>query len=599
MAMANDGGRAGRGDKNLNKLSKLLLAGALASAPFLPHAAGLPDPVPLRLIHINDLHGSLESSAGLSLTLADPGAAAGAPALRVPVGGAPALAGLVKSLRAGSPYSLMTAGGDLVGAAPLISSLFRHESTIEVLNDMGLDVSSFGNHEFDEGSVELARLIKGGCAATKPDAVITSCARETYRGAKFTYLGANVINEKGPPLAAPYTIRTFAGIPVGIIGAVTIQTPTLVTPSGVAGLKFIDEAEGVNRAADELRAKGVRAMVAIFHEGIEIDSRADWNDTSCPGAAGPLLDIARRLAPEIRVVLSGHTHRGYRCEIGGRLLIQSTSYSRGISVVDVELDRSTRAMLPPVRSLNLPVLNDRTDAAMRAKLVAATPEPFRKALSDAKPDPKIAARVEAYAALVKPKADRVVARIGGPLTHTRTDRTDTSMARLIADAQLAATRSEGAQLALMNPGGVRGGLVCAAPPCPVTFGQIFLVQPFGNSLVVMNLTGEQLKRALEQARRPGAEPYLLHPSEGFTYAWVNDAPQGSQVSDMRLMGQAIDPAKTYRVTVNNFLADGGDGFTVLKEGKDLKGGGQDIDALMAYMAAEQRNPIPTARITRR
>lgn len=596
--MANDGGRAGRGDTKLKRLSRLLLAAALATAPLLSTAADLPDPVALRLIHINDFHGALESSAGLSLTIGErPGA--GPATLRVPAGGAPALAGLVRSLRAGSPNSLMIAGGDLVGAAPLVSSLFRHESTIEVLNDIGLEVSSFGNHEFDDGTKELQRLIKGGCAATMPDGVITSCARETYRGVKFTYLGANVINTKGEQLAAPYLIKRVSGIPVGIIGAVTIQTPTLVTPSGVAGLQFIDEADAVNRAAGELRAKGVRAMVAVFHEGIEIDGRADWNDTSCPGAAGPLLGIAQRLAPEIRVVLSGHTHRGYRCEIGGRLLIQSTAYGRGISVVDVELDRSTRAMLPPARSMNLPVMNERTEPETRAKVIAGMPEPWARALSDAKPDAKIAAKVAAYAALAKPKADRVVARIGGALTHSRTDRTDTPMGRLIADAQLSATRTEGSQLALMNPGGVRGGLVCAAPPCPITFGQVFLVQPFGNSLVVMNLTGEQLKRALEQAHRPGAEPYLLHPSEGFTFTWTNDAPKGSQVSDMRLMGQPIDPAKTYRVTVNSFLADGGDGYTVLKEGKDLKGGGQDIDALMAYMAAEQRGPSPAARITRR
>ena len=577
----------------LARLAPLLLAAACATSPTPTER------VPLRFIHINDFHGSLESNAGLTLTLADPGAAADAPGLRVPVGGAPALAGLVRSLRAGSPNSLMIAGGDLVGAAPLVSSLFRHESTIEVLNDIGLEVSSFGNHEFDEGSVELRRLIQGGCATNKADAVITSCALGTYGGVKWTYLGANVVNVAGPTLAAPYTVRNFGGVPVGIIGAVTIQTPTLVTPSGVAGLKFIDEAEGVNRAAEELRAKGVRAMVAVFHEGIEINSRADWNDTTCPGAVGPLLGIARRLAPEIKLVFSGHTHRGYRCEIEGRLLIQSTSYGRGISVVDVELDSATGTMSAPVRSLNLPVLNERTEPAVRDKLVAGTPEPFRKALAEAKPDAKVAARVEAYAALVKPRAERVVARIGGAFTHSRTDRTDTSMARMIADAQLAATRAEGSQLALMNPGGVRGGIVCSAPPCPVTFGQVFLVQPFGNSLVVMNLTGAQLKSALEQSHRPGADPYLLHPSEGFTFTWTDAAPPGAQVSDLRLAGAPIDPAATYRVTVNSFLADGGDGFTVLKQGKDLKGGGQDIDALMAYMAAAQRSPVPTPRITRR
>jgi len=334
----------------------------------------------------------------------------------------------------------------------------------------------------------------------------------------------------------------------------------------------------------------------VFHEGIGING--DWNDTRCPGAAGPLLDIARRLAPEIRVVLSGHTHQGYRCEVEGRLLIQSTSYGRGISVVDVELDRSTRAMLPPVRSLNLPVLNHRTEPAMREKVVAATPEPFRKALAEAKEDPKIAAKVEAYAALAKPKADREVARIGGPFTHSRSDRADTPNGRLIADAQLAATKAMGAQFAFMNPGGVRAGFLCTTPPCPVTFGNVFIVQPFGNSLVVMNLTGEQVRRALEQQWRASGEPYLLAPSLGFTFTWNNAAPKGQQVSDMRLEGAPIDPAKTYRVTVNSFLADGGDGFTVFKEGKDTTGGGQDIDALLAWLAAAQRSPDPKARITR-
>lgn len=581
---------------NLRATLALLAAAALPGAGLAAHL----DPVPVRLIGINDFHGYLEPGPGLTLTLPD-GSAPGAPALRgVVVGGAPALSGLVKGLRAGSPYSLMIAAGDLVGAAPLVSSLFKHESTIEVLNDIGLEVSSFGNHEFDEGSVELARMIKGGCAATKVDGVVASCARETYGGTRFTYLGANVLDSKGKAIAAPYIVKDYDGIRVGIIGAVTKSTATLVTPSGVAGLQFVDEADAVNRAADELRAKGVRAMVAVFHEGIEIEGLAEWNNTSCPGAAGPLLDIARRLAPEIRVIFSGHTHRGYRCEIGGRLLIQGTSYGRGVSVVDVELDRSTGAMLPPVRSQNLPVLNDLTDAGSRSKVLAGTPEPFRKVLADAKPDAKIAERVAAYAALVKPKAERVVARIGGAFTQSRSERADTPAGRMVADAQLAATRQHGAQFALMNPGGVRGsGLLCAAPPCEVTFGQVFSLQPFGNSLVVMNLTGEQLKRALEQQHRPGAEPYLLQPSEGFTFTWDNAAPRGSQVSDMRLAGQPIDPAKTYRVTVNSFLADGGDGFAALKEGTDLKGGGQDIDALMAYLAAEPRTPTRSTRITRR
>ena len=578
----------------LTRLAPLLLVAACATTP------PPPERVALRLIGFNDFHGNLESSPGLVLNVAERPGVADTPRLRVPVGGAAAFGGLVKSLRAGSPHSLVVAGGDRVGAAPLVSSLFRHESTIEVLNDVGLEVSSFGNHEFDDGITETRRLMKGGCLENKPDALITSCTRGPYAGAKFDYLGANVIDAQGRPVAAPYVIKTYGGIPVGVIGAVTQLTPTLVMPSGVQGLTFGDEAEAVNRAADELRAKGVRAMIAVFHEGIHLGPGADWNDTACPGKAGPLLVIARRLAPEIRVVFSGHTHIGYRCEFEGRLLVQSTAYGRGLSVVDVELDRATGTMLPPVRSMNLPVMNERTEPEIRAKVIAGMPAPFAKVLADAKPDAQIAEKVAAYAALAKPKAERVVARIGGAFPHSRTERTDTAAGRLVADAQLAASRAQGAQFALMNSGGVRvPGLVCASPPCPVTFGQVFTMQPFGNSIVVMNLTGEQVKRALEQQHRPTADPYFLHPSAEFSFAWDNNAPRGEQVRDMRLNGEPIDPKRTYRVAVNSFLADGGDGFSVLKEGKELKGAGQDLDALMAYLAAEQRSPDPRQRITRR
>ncbi|MEO7742282.1 MAG: metallophosphoesterase, partial [Usitatibacter sp.] len=367
--------------------ARLLLAAVLA----VTLGSCVTDPgergrVALRLITINDFHGNLEAAPTLQLVLTDPGETAGAQPMRVRVGGAAALAGIAKQLRKGSRNSLMVAGGDLIGAAPLPSTLFRHESTVEILGDIGLDVSSLGNHEFDAGEIELQRIIRGGCAANPPASTSISCAEGRYKGTRYTYIAANVRDSGGKPIVAPYVIRTFEGIPVGFIGAVTKTTPQLVVPSGIAGLTFGDEADAVNRSAEELRAQGVRALVAVFHEGMELgtpDKRGDWNDITCPDARGALLDIARRLAPEIRVVISGHTHQGYRCELDGRLLIQSTSYGRGIGVVDVELDRSTGAMLPPVRSINLPVLNEQTDPAQRAKLIAATPEPFAAALREA------------------------------------------------------------------------------------------------------------------------------------------------------------------------------------------------------------------------
>ena len=562
------------------------------------------EPVPLRLIAFNDFHGNLEST-GLSLTLTDPDDAQ--KTLRLPVGGAAALAGLVSTLRAGAPHSLVLSGGDLFGASPLVSTLFRHESTVDVMNQLGLEVGTLGNHEFDAGLGELKRLVGGGCAENAPDAATTSCAAEaSYRGAKFAVLGANVIAKaSGKPEFAPYVIKRYGGIPVGIIGAVTKTTPHIVMPSGIAGLKFIDEAEAVNRSARELRARGVKAIVAVFHEGGELGSsgqRADWNDTSCPGAHGPIFEIASRLSRDIGVIFSAHTHQGYRCIVDGRLIIQATSYGRGVSVVDLMLDPKTRDIdAASTRSTNLPVVNERTEPAVRERLAHALPAPYGDALLATQPDAAIASKVAEYAALVAPKAERPVGQIAASYTR-RNHQGDSSAGRLIADAQLAATRAPeagGAQIAFMNQGGIRSDLECSSPPpCTVSFGQIFTMQPFGNSLVVMSLSGAQIKALLEAQQRGNAtEPTFLQASAGFSYTWQADAPAGQRVRDMTLDGAPVQAGQTYRVTVSNFLAEGGDGFAMLRQGRQQTGGMQDVEALAAYLKRTAVNePVAEPRI---
>jgi 5'-nucleotidase len=576
----------------------VLLGGAVQAA------GPRPAPVPLRLIGINDFHGNLEAGS-LSLTLPDP-QAPGTP-LRVPAGGAAALAGLVKTLRAGAPHSLMLSAGDLIGASPLVSTLFRHESTVEVMNTIGLELDALGNHEFDAGVTELKRVGQGGCAATAPESPISSCALGTYAGARFPLLSANVLDARGQPVFAPYVIKRYAGIRVGVIGAVTRATPSIVVPSGVAGLRFIDEADAVNRAAKRLRAQGVKAIVAVFHEGGELGTpqqRGDWNDLRCPDAHGPIFEIAKRLSPDVGVIFSAHTHQGYRCEVDGRIIIQGTSYGRGISVVDVALDRATRRFVPALtRSINLPVLNERTDPALRERLAAALPPPYGEVLRSARPDAAVAAQVARYTAVAAPRAARPVGQINGNFVRGGS-RTDSAAGRLVADAQLAATRGAqagAAQIAFMNPGGIRSDLECpGTPPCTVTFGQVFTMQPFGNSLMVMSLSGAQVKALLESQQKPSAtEPTFLQPSEGLTYTWQADAPAGERVRDLRLNGQALEPAQAYRVTVNNFLAEGGDGFVLLKEGTARLGGAQDADALVAYLdASPPREPSAQARVTR-
>lgn len=577
---------------------------AAALLVLLGSAALAAEPVPLRLIGINDFHGNLETGS-LSLTLPDP-QAPGTP-LRVPAGGAAALAGLVQTLRAGAPHSLMLSAGDLIGASPLVSTLFRHESTVEVMNRIGLELSALGNHEFDAGVAELKRVGRGGCAATVPESAISSCALGTYGGARFPLLSANVLDTRGKPVFAPYVVKRYAGIRVGIIGAVTRSTPSIVVPSGVAGLRFIDEAEAVNRAARRLRAQGVKAIVAVFHEGGELGTpqqRGDWNDTRCADAHGPIFDIARRLSRDVGVIFSAHTHQGYRCEVDGRIIIQGTSYGRGISVVDVALDPATRRFVPALtRSINLPVLNERTDPALRERLAAALPPPYGETLRSARPDAAVAAQVARYTALAAPRAARPVGQINGSFMRGGS-RTDSAAGRLVADAQLAATRDTqagAAQIAFMNPGGIRSDLECpGTPPCTVTFGQVFTMQPFGNSLMVMSLSGAQIKALLESQQKPSAtEPTFLQPSDGLTYTWQADAPAGERVQDLRLHGQSLEPTQSYRVTVNNFLAEGGDGFVLLKEGTQRLGGAQDVDALVAYLGAlPPREPSAQARVNR-
>ncbi|MDQ6685637.1 MAG: bifunctional metallophosphatase/5'-nucleotidase [Pseudomonadota bacterium] len=574
-----------------------------ASALLAVAGAEAARPVAVRLIGINDFHGNLEPANLVLASEAVPATSDDTPPLRIPAGGAAALAGLVEALRAGQKHTLMVSAGDMVGAAPLISTLFKHESTVEIMNTIGMGVAITGNHEFDAGVGELKRLVAGGCAATVPDGAVTSCALSTYGGMRFPFVSSNVLDADGKTVFAPSTVVRFAGIPVGFVGAVTKTLPTLVSPSGIAGLSIIDEAEAVNRAARRLQAQGVRAIVALFHEGGELGTpqhRGKWNDASCPDAHGPIFSIAERLLPEITVIFTGHTHQGYRCLIHGRTLIQGTSYGRGVSVVDVVLDPKTRRIVPSkTRSINLPVLNERTDPAVRERIAATLPAPYAAIVRAARSDPAIASIVERYAVIVAPKAERPVARIEG--RFARGGLADSAAGRLIADAQLAATAAPaqgGAQIAFMNPGGIRSDLDCiGTPPCTVTFGQAFTMQPFGNTLVVMTLTGAQIKALLEAQSRPsGVETTMLQPSAGFTYAWQPGAPVGSRASDLRLGGEPIVAERSYRVAVNSFLAEGGDGFAVLTEGTGRDGGAPDLDVLLEYLKTP-RAPDSTARIT--
>jgi len=566
-----------------------LLCGA---APAAPATAAASLPVHIRLVGLNDFHGNLEP-ARLSLTLRDPQAPD--KGIKVSAGGAAALGGLVTQLRVGAPHTIFFSSGDLIGAAPLVSTLFRHEPTIEVMNRLGLDFSVLGNHELDAGRTELLRLGHGGCTTDKPTAAATSCSAHRYAGAKFPWLAANVTREDGATLVPADVIRTVGGVRIGFIGAVTRSTPSIVLRSGIAGLDFGDEADAINQRVAAMRKRGVEAIVAVLHEGGELpregDLPAEWNNPACPGANGNIFDIAKRIAPQVDAIFSAHTHQGYACMVDGRPVIQATSYGRGVAVVDVVINPRTRDIdRSKTRAINLPVFNSQSDPDARRRLTAAMPPDLARAEQAARDEPAVQAIVSQYAALAAPRANREIGRLDGAFTRAGADKGDSPLGRLIADAHLAATRATttgAAQIAFTNAGGLRADLDCQRGNCPLTYGQAFTAQPFGNTLVTMSLTGAQLKALLESQQRPGDDaPRFLQPSASLTYTWRNAAPQGEHVDELRLEGKSIAPDAKLRITVNNFLAEGGDDYPALRDGHDRIGGPVDIEALIDYARAK-------------
>ncbi|MEI2676374.1 MAG: metallophosphoesterase [Burkholderiaceae bacterium] len=366
-----------------------LLAATLASAALLAGCASAPSapaPVTVRLIAFNDFHGNLETS-GLTLPWPDP--AKPDRALRLAAGGAAYLAGTVNALRAGAPHSLVISSGDLIGGTPLVSALFLHESTIDVMNRLGVDIAIPGNHEFDAGKDELLRVLGGGCQPARPDGLFVSCALGQHTGARFPMFAANVTAADGKTLFPPSVVRSIGGVKIGFIGAVTKITPTIVVPSGVAGLSFGDEAAAINAEAARLKAQGIQALVAVIHEGGETGTPGlplEWNDAGCPKPRGAIFDIAKRLTQDVDVIFSAHTHQGYRCVVDGRPIMQATALGRGVSVADLVIDPATGEVdRARTTHRNLPVFNDRSDAALKAAIMAAEPAPYAQALRDAKP----------------------------------------------------------------------------------------------------------------------------------------------------------------------------------------------------------------------
>lgn len=562
-------------------------------------------PFTAKIIGLNDYHGTLESPGTFGQTAAVPVAS------RPPVGGADVMAAQVAALKKANPLTVVVGAGDAIGASPLISSLFFDEPSVETLNRIGLEFNAVGNHEFDKGTAELLRLQNGGCktVAGQPDP--NSCKGASvgtpvpFEGAKFKWLSANVISTStGKPLLPAYGIKTFNGVKVAFIGMTLKATPTIVTPTGVAGLAFSDEAQTVNALIPELRAQGIESIVVLVHEGgFQTGTLGDINGCEGNLAGSPVAGIVKQLDNAVDLVISGHTHAAYNCMLpnatGRNISVTSASaFGRVLTDVDVTIDPATRDITRTVATNRLVVRNDPaiTADAVVAKIVAS------------------------YKALVSPIASKVLGSITTDLPNSRVDGACNMLAgNLIADSQLAATQPAGfggAAIAFMNGGGVRApGFTFASSTAGegdgnVTYGEAFTVQPFGNSLVTMTLTTQLIKDFLEEQfagclGQSATSTRFALPSAGFKYTWDGAKACGARISNVTLTtgtnpvetlvdaaGVVQNPAKAYRVTVNNFMADGGDGYSTLVKGTNRLGGAQDIDALTAYLGANFKAPKP-------
>lgn len=532
--------------------------------------------VAINLVALNDFHGHLEAGKFTYTSMTDQ------QPHTVTAGGIAAIGAALQAWRLEDQELLFVGAGDLVGASPAMSAMWADEPSINAMNFLGLRASSVGNHEFDAGRIELLRQQNGGCQSSRPD--LACKLKPGFEGAQFTYLAANVIDHAtGKPVLPAYRIEQAHGIKIAFIGAVLKDTASVALASGIAGLDFIDEADAINAVLAQLKAQGVGVFVVLIHQGGSTDEYFDQPD--CRHLQGPIVDIVKRLDPAIRVVISGHSHTAYLCRVDGRLVTQAEMGGHVLSRIELLVDAPSNRV---------------TAVSARNVVMQAGAYPDNAVLS-------------AYQREVSARSATALMRLIGQIAVPLVSRTvaatgESALGDLLADSALAATHDSGAQIAFMNNGGMRNDLE-AGEHRIATFGQCQIVLPFGNTLVLMNLSGLQIRALLEQQWHEGAasEHGLLQISNGFSYVWDGLHPRGHRVQagSMMLHGVMLDERQTYRVVVNNFLSEGGDHFSLFTQGTQrLDSGVRDIDALTAYLASSARSgkpagsAVPAGRILR-
>jgi 5'-nucleotidase len=544
---------------SLAAIAGLMVLGGCASVATTGSA-----PVEVHLLAINDFHGNLEPPSGGARVFnpANPGKWD-----TTPGGGAPRLATAVAELGR-RPNTLMVAAGDLIGASPLLSSLFHDEPTIESMSRMGLAITSVGNHEFDEGWQELRRMQDGGCHP------VDGCkGPKPFEGARFQYLAASTYLDNGQTLFPPYAVREFDGVKVGFIGLTLEGTPDVITPAARAGLTFRDEAETVNALVPKLQAEGVEAIVVLIHEGGYTNAALD----DCHGLSGTIAEIVPKFDKAVDVVVTGHTNGIYICTLDGRLVTGAGAYGTRVTDISMLIDPKSGEVI-----------------GSKARDIVIAQDAFAE-------DPGQVELIAAYRKQAEPLMTRRIGAIAATISRSSGATGESALGDIIADSMLEAARRQAgkADIAFMNPGGIRADLPFHDNGV-VTFGDIFSAQPFGNELVALSLTGADIETILKQQYQPSGNN-ILQVSDGFSFTWRQPAGQPIEIvpGSVKLNGQLLAPNQAYRVVTNNFLVGGGDSFTGFKAGTDRVTVGGDAEALEAWFKAH--SPLTGAvrgRITR-
>jgi 5'-nucleotidase len=562
----------------------------------------------LRLIGLNDFHGQITATK----TFTD------AKKVVHKVGGIPVLTSWIKAAQAAAPAGpdsvLITHSGDFVGASVPESGLLRDEPAILWFNQLGNEwckgadgvdtqglengggrnkrcnlVSTLGNHEFDKGKAELLRKIYGGDAATGPYVV------QPYPGASYPYVCANAVDSQtGKPILPPYEIKEINGERLAVIGAVTSLTPTVVLPTAVEGITFLDEATAINQYIPEIQAQGVHAILVLIHEG-GLQSFNAGSLLPTGTVSGRIVDIVAHLDADVDVVLSAHTHNFTNALLpnaGGKptLVTQAFSYSMAFAQIDLDIDNET---------------HDVVQKTGRIVIAYADSGPGLT------PDAGAQDLLKAALTAVGPVVNQVVGTAAVNLIASRNGGAnfagESNMGDLITDAQKAAM--SGVAIAITNPGGIRANV----PAGPITWGELYAVQPFANYLVAMDVTGAQLWSALAQQwtglNAAGGTKILQISGFSYEYQCTKNCTSTSAASPPIYAilsvtdgnGTAIqnDSSRVYRTVVNNFLAAGGDNFPAFKGGTNTVNGPVDLDALVNYVTAQGTVGAPTAtRIVR-